>query len=64
MKKAGLLHIILYTLVAVCLWSCGAEKALRKAGLVKLVGSENVCSNIHLALQRAQEVSDALAAGK
>ena len=40
------------------------EKALRKAGLVNLVGSENVCSNIHLALQRAQVLSDALAAGK
>ena len=37
------------------------EKALRKAGLVKLVGAENVCANIHLALQRAQEISDALA---
>ena len=40
------------------------EKALRKAGLVKLVGAENVCSNIHLALQRAQEISDALAISK
>ena len=40
------------------------EKALRKGGIVKLVGDENVCGNIHLALQRAQEVSDALAAGK
>lgn len=33
------------------------EKSLRKAGLVKLVGKENVCNNIHLALQRAAEVS-------
>ena len=40
------------------------EKALRKAGLVKLVGAENVCGNIHLALQRAQEISDSLAASK
>ena len=40
------------------------EKALRKAGLVKLVGAENVCANIHLALQRAQEISDSLAASK
>ena len=40
------------------------EKALRKAGLVKLVGAENVCANIHLALQRAQEISDALAISK
>ena len=40
------------------------EKALRKGGIVKLVGDENVCGNIHLALQRAQEVSDALAAKK
>ena len=40
------------------------EKALQKAGLVKLVGAENVCSNIHLALQRAQELSDSLGAEK
>jgi SulP family sulfate permease len=40
------------------------EKALHKAGLVKLVGAENVCGNIHLALQRAQEISDSLAASK
>jgi SulP family sulfate permease len=40
------------------------EKALHKAGIVQMVGDKNVCSNIHLALQRAQEVSDALAAGK
>ena len=38
MKKAGLLHIILYTLVAVCLWSCGAEKALRKAEQAEALG--------------------------
>ena len=40
------------------------EKSLRKGGIVKLVGAENVCGNIHLALQRAQEVADALAVGK
>ena len=40
------------------------EKSLRKGGIVKLVGDENVCGNIHLALQRAKEVSDALAAKK
>ena len=40
------------------------EKALRKAGIEQMVGAANVCSNIHLALQRAQEVSDALAAQK
>lgn len=32
------------------------EKALQKAGLVALVGKENVCNNIHAALQRATEV--------
>lgn len=32
-------------------------KSLKKAGIVKLVGEQNVCSNIHLALQRAAEVS-------
>lgn len=36
------------------------EKSLNKAGIVKLVGKENVCSNIHLALQRAGEVSAAM----
>ena len=40
------------------------EKALRKGGIVRLVGDENVCGNIHLALQRAKELSDALAAAK
>ena len=40
------------------------EKALRKAGIVKLVGAENVCANIHVALQRAQEVADTLAVSK
>lgn len=40
------------------------EKSLRKGGIVKLVGVENVCSDIHLALQRAQELSDKLEAGK
>jgi hypothetical protein len=36
------------------------EKSLRKAGIVKLVGKENVCSNIHLALQRASEIAETL----
>ena len=40
------------------------EKALRKGGIVRLVGDENVCGNIHLALKRAQEVADALALAK
>ena len=40
------------------------EKKLLKAGIVGLVGKENVCSDIHLALQRAQEVSDALVTDK
>ena len=33
------------------------EKDLRKAGIVKMVGQENVCGNIHLAIQRAAEIS-------
>ncbi len=33
------------------------EKSLKKAGIVDLVGEDNVCNNIHLALQRAAEVS-------
>lgn len=33
------------------------EKSLRKAGIVKLVGKDNVCSNIHLALERAEQLS-------
>ena len=33
------------------------EKSLRKAGIVKLVGEENVCSNIHLAIERATVLS-------
>ena len=32
------------------------EKALRKSGIVKLVGNENICADIHLALERAQEI--------
>ncbi len=36
------------------------DKSLRKAGLVELVGNENVCSNIHLALARAAELSENL----
>ena len=40
------------------------EKALRKGGIVRLVGKENICSDIHSALQRAQEVSDAIAVAK
>lgn len=34
------------------------EKSLRKAGIVKLVGKENVCSDIHIALERAQQILD------
>lgn len=33
------------------------EKSLRKAGIVKLVGKNNVCSDIYLALERAQQIS-------
>lgn len=33
------------------------EKSLRKAGIVKLVGKDNVCSDIHIALERAEELS-------
>ena len=33
------------------------EKSLRKGGIVDLVGSENVCNDIHQALHRAREVS-------
>ena len=40
------------------------EKALRKAGIARLVGKDNICGNIHLALQRAQELSDELFANK
>ena len=36
------------------------EKSLIKAGIVDLVGKENVCNNIHLALQRAAEVSNTM----
>lgn len=36
------------------------EKSLLKAGIVDLVGKENVCNNIHLALQRAAEVSNTM----
>ena len=35
-------------------------KSLRKAGIVGLVGKENVCNNIHLALERAAELSSAM----
>lgn len=38
MKKAGLLHSIICILIAVCLWSCGAEKALRKAEQAEVLG--------------------------
>ena len=38
MKKAGLLHSIICILIAVCLWSCGAEKALRKAEQAEALG--------------------------
>ena len=34
------------------------ETALRKAGIVALVGEENVCHNIHSALERAKELSE------
>ncbi|MBR5593055.1 MAG: STAS domain-containing protein [Bacteroidaceae bacterium] len=40
------------------------EKALRKGGIARLVGKDNICGNIHLALQRAQELSDELFANK
>lgn len=33
------------------------EKALSKAGIVKLVGKDNVCSDIYIALERAQYLS-------
>ena len=36
------------------------EKSLQKAGVVDLVGKENVCNNIHDALKRAAEVSETL----
>lgn len=36
------------------------EKSLRKAGIVKLVGKENVCSDIHIALDRAQEILETM----
>jgi SulP family sulfate permease len=36
------------------------EKSLLKAGLVMFVGKENVCGNIHLALERAAEVAEGL----
>ncbi|MBP3408240.1 MAG: STAS domain-containing protein [Bacteroidaceae bacterium] len=36
------------------------EKSLQKAGIVELVGKENVCNNIHLALERATELSAAM----
>jgi len=38
MKKAGLLHSIICILATVCLWSCGAEKALRKAEQAEALG--------------------------
>lgn len=36
------------------------EKSLRRAGIVKLVGKENVCSDIHIALDRAQEILETM----
>ncbi len=36
------------------------EKSLLKAGIVDMVGKENVCSDIHLALERAKEVASQL----
>lgn len=40
------------------------EKSLRKAGIVKLVGKENVCSNIHQALERAEQLSHEMSLSK
>lgn len=40
------------------------EKSLRKAGLVKLVGKENVCSDIHKAIDRAQQLSTEMNAAR
>lgn len=37
------------------------EKSLQKAGIVDLVGKENVCNHIHLALERAKQLSDMMA---
>ena len=34
------------------------EKALRKSGIVKLVGRDNVCVDIHTALERAKVVAE------
>lgn len=34
------------------------EKSLRKSGIVKIVGKENVCRDIHLALDRAKQVAE------
>ena len=39
-------------------------KSLNKAGIVRIVGQENVCNNIHLALQRAAEVSSEMGLNK
>lgn len=39
-------------------------KSLNKAGITALVGKENVCNNIHLALQRAAEVAVEIGAAK
>jgi SulP family sulfate permease len=36
------------------------EKSLHKAGIGDMVGKENVCSDIHLALERAKEVASQL----
>lgn len=35
-------------------------KSLKKAGIVNLIGEDNVCSDIHIALERAQEVAEKL----
>ena len=35
-------------------------KSLRKAGIVELVGKDNVCNNIHLALERATELASTM----
>ena len=36
------------------------ERSLHKAGIVKLVGDDNVCADIYLALQRAKMLSELL----
>ena len=47
MRKAGLSHIIIYTLATVCLWSCGAEKALQKAEQAEALGEYFEAANFY-----------------